>query len=93
MAETTMGIKLDPQTRERLKELGQRKDRSPHWIMKAAILEYLSREERYEREKEEDRARWETYQRTGAHISNDAMNAWLDRWGTDDEKACPAPSA
>ena len=92
MAETTMGIKLDPQTRERLKALGQRKNRSPHWIMKAAILEYLSREELYEREKGEDRARWETYQRTGAHISNDAMNAWLDRWGTDDEKACPAPS-
>ncbi len=91
MAETTMGIKLDPQTRERLKELGQRKDRSPHWIMKAAILEYLLREERYEREKEEDRARWETYQRTGAHISNDAMNVWLDHWGTDAEKECPTP--
>ena len=92
MAETTMGIKLDAHIRERLKELGQRRDRSPHWLMKTAILEYLSREETYEREKEEDRTRWEVYQRSGTYISNDAMHAWLDGWGTDSEQKCPTPN-
>ncbi len=39
MRTTTMGVKLDPEARERLKKLGAAKDRTPHWLMKKAILE------------------------------------------------------
>ena len=78
MASTTLGIKLDEETRERLRRLSALKDRSPHWIMKAAIQAYLDREEEYERERREDQERWERYVRTGAFIDNDAMMSWLD---------------
>ncbi len=44
-------IKLDASLHERLKALGQIKDRSPHWLMQTAIAEYVEREEAYEREK------------------------------------------
>lgn len=58
---TTMGVKLDDSVRERLKLLGATKDRSPHWLMKQAIQEYLAREETYEREKQEDLERWQRH--------------------------------
>ncbi len=69
----TMGVKLDNETRERLKELGKKKERSPHWLMARAIQEYLDREENYEREKQEDFQRWQQYMDTGEHISHDEM--------------------
>lgn len=75
---TTMGIKLDDETRRRLEQLGRARDRSPHWLMKRAIAEYLDREETYESEKREDLSRWEAYQATGEHLTNAEMNAWLD---------------
>ncbi len=73
-----MGVKLDEATRERLKELGSARKRSPHWLMKTAIFEYLDREERLEAEKREDMRRWEEYKESGEHLSNEEMMAWLD---------------
>ena len=51
---TTVGVKLDGETRDRLKRLGVLKQRTPHWIMREAIRTYLDHEERIEREREED---------------------------------------
>ncbi len=75
---STLGIKLDDQTRERLRALGELRDRSPHWLMKTAILEYLDREEAYEREKREDLERWERYQLTGEAVAHEAVQEWLE---------------
>ena len=69
----TTGITLDEHTRLRLKRLGEQRERSPHWLMRTAILEYLDREERYEQEKQEDMARWETYQLTGEAVPHKAV--------------------
>ncbi|THG84849.1 trifunctional transcriptional regulator/proline dehydrogenase/L-glutamate gamma-semialdehyde dehydrogenase [Pseudomonas sp. A-1] len=41
MATTTLGVKLDEATRERLKQAAQRIDRTPHWLIKQAIFSYL----------------------------------------------------
>lgn len=83
------GIKLDASLHERLKALGQIKDRSPHWLMRAAITEYVEREETYEREKREDAERWEHYQTSGNAISNEVVDNWLASWGTESELPCP----
>ncbi|MGN8160121.1 ribbon-helix-helix protein, CopG family [Salinisphaera sp. SWV1] len=74
---TTTGIKLDEATRARLQALGGLKERSPHWLMKRAIAEYLDREERYEREKKEDMQRWRQYQESGAYIDDADMREHL----------------
>lgn len=79
MKTTTMGIKLDETARDRLKRLGAAKDRTPHWLMKRAILEYLEKEEAYEREKQEDLQRWQQYQDTGDHLSHDEVSTRLAR--------------
>ncbi|MBJ7223099.1 MULTISPECIES: trifunctional transcriptional regulator/proline dehydrogenase/L-glutamate gamma-semialdehyde dehydrogenase [unclassified Brenneria] len=43
MGSTTMGVKLDEATRDRIKAAAQRIDRTPHWLIKQAIYNYLER--------------------------------------------------
>ncbi len=88
---TTVGVKLDDEIRDRLKALGELKHRSTHWIMREAIREYLDREEEIERRNLEADEAWEEYRQSGKGVSGDAMNAWLDSWGTDKEGPCPDP--
>ena len=78
MNTTTVGVKLDNETRDRLKKLGEVRHRSPHWLMKEAIRRYLEVEEQYEQEKAEDRARYQAYLETGKHLSHADMMTWLD---------------
>ncbi len=73
----TQGIKLTGEERDRLQALGKSKDRSLHWLMKKAVDEYMEREEKTEREKREDTARWERYVLTGEHHSQTDMESWM----------------
>ncbi len=86
---TTQGIKLDDEIRNRLKVLAEKRQRSPHWLMRTAIERYLEQEERYEREKSEDMERWEQYQLTGKTIDNEAVKKWLSDLA--DNKIAPCP--
>lgn len=43
MGSTTMGVKLDEAMRDRIKAAAQRIDRTPHWLIKQAIFNYLER--------------------------------------------------
>ncbi|MCR8717573.1 trifunctional transcriptional regulator/proline dehydrogenase/L-glutamate gamma-semialdehyde dehydrogenase [Pseudomonas syringae] len=43
MATTTLGVKLDDPTRERLKAAAHSIDRTPHWLIKQAIFNYLEK--------------------------------------------------
>ncbi|HAZ75919.1 MAG TPA: bifunctional proline dehydrogenase/L-glutamate gamma-semialdehyde dehydrogenase PutA [Enterobacteriaceae bacterium] len=45
MGSTTMGVKLDDATRERIKQAATQIDRTPHWLIKQAIFNYLERVE------------------------------------------------
>ncbi|MCA3269783.1 MAG: ribbon-helix-helix protein, CopG family [Thalassospira sp.] len=76
---TTQGIKIDSATRQRLSALAANKGRTPHWIMRTAIEQYVEREERFEREKEEDAARWAEYLLTGEAIPHAEAAATLQK--------------
>jgi len=89
MSKTTMGVKLDEETRNRLKALAETRRRSAHWLMKEAINQYLEREEEIERRNREADEAWKEYQRTGQSVSHETMSAWLDSWGTDQEGPYP----
>ncbi|MDR0807314.1 MAG: trifunctional transcriptional regulator/proline dehydrogenase/L-glutamate gamma-semialdehyde dehydrogenase [Enterobacteriaceae bacterium] len=41
MGMTTMGVKLDETARDRIKKAAQSLDRTPHWLIKQAIFNYL----------------------------------------------------
>lgn len=74
---TSQGIRLDDSIRKRLKVLAEKRNRSPHWLMRTAIEDYLVREEQYEAEKSEDMARWEQYLITGKAIEHEEVEEWL----------------
>jgi predicted transcriptional regulator len=74
---TTQGIKLDDETQNRIKKLAMQRDRTPHYVMKAAIADFLDREETFEKEKQEDMLRWEAFQLTGKVISNQEVISLL----------------
>ena len=85
----TTGVKLDEQTKARLQNLGNQLDRSPHWIMKTAIEEYLTKQERYWQERHDDQARWEHYQLTQEGVSFEEMDKWLGKLADGEEAQCP----
>ena len=86
---TTMGVKLDDVTRTRLKTLGKSRDRTPHWLMKKAITDFLDQEEALEKRNLGADAALKAYQETGEYVSHENMEAWLETWGSDKESACP----
>jgi predicted transcriptional regulator len=90
---TTVGVKLDEETRDRLKKLGAARQRSAHWLMREAIRKYLDEEEMIESRNREADAAWEEYQRTGQVVSHEKVMEWLDTWGTDQESPCPSSDA
>ena len=89
---TTMGVRLDLETRERLKSLGATRDRSPHYLMREAISQYLDREELLERERRITLERWERYQQTGESIDHETVSEWIDGLtGKKKKTQCPVP--
>ena len=84
-----IAVKLPENERERLGRLAEIKKRSPHWLAKEAISQYLDREEAVEHFKQETVARWEEDRQTGKTVSNDVVMDWLDSWGTNEESKPP----
>jgi len=81
-------VKLDSSIADRLERLGEIKDRSPHWLMKEAIVHYLDEEEYNEQINRETLASWEQI-KEGKMVSHQAMVKWLNTWGTDEETDRP----
>ena len=82
-------IKLDDEIYSRLKALAEARQRTPHWLMKEAIRQFLEREEESEQLRRESLERWERFEATGETVSHEAVEAWLQTWGTDREGKCP----
>jgi len=86
---STLGIKVDEAVRERLKALAEARRRTPHWLVKEALAQYLDREEAVERERVEDEARWERYVLTGEAVSHERARAWLSSLANGEDGECP----
>lgn len=82
-------IKIDPETKERVKRLADARHRTPHWLMREAIQQYVEREEKREALQQDAINAWREYQETGLHATGDEVIAWLDTWGEENEKPAP----
>lgn len=84
-----VAIKIDEDTKVRLKRLAAVRQRTSHWLMREAITQYLDREEKREAFRQDTLAAWEEYRITGLHATAEEVEAWLASWGSENE--LPAP--
>ena len=84
-----VAIKIDEDTRARVKRLADARQRSSHWMMLEAIRQYIDREEKREAFRQDGIRAWNEYQTTGLHVTGDEVMAWLDTWGEENEQAAP----
>lgn len=80
-----MSVKLDPDTRARIEQLAEARQRTTHWMMREAITQYVEREEKRESFRRDAIKAWDEYQETGLHATAGEVDAWLASWGTDNE--------
>jgi predicted transcriptional regulator len=73
----TTSLKLDLATKRRVQRLATARRRSPHWIMREAISDYLEREEKREQFRRDALAAWDHYQSTDLHVTSEEADAWL----------------
>ena len=72
-----VAVKLDQDTRDRLKRLADAKDRSTHWMLREAVAQFVDREEKREAFRQAGLQAWAEYQATGQHVTHDEADAWL----------------
>lgn len=88
-ANNPVAIKIDADTKARVRRLAQARHRTPHWVMREAIEQYVEREEKREALRQDALAAWQEYQDTGLHATAEEVEAWLSTWGTDGELPVP----
>jgi predicted transcriptional regulator len=76
-APSPVAIKLDPQIRERIKRLAQTRQRTPHWLMREAISQYLEREEKRENFRQAGLSAWQEYQATRLGVAAQSADRWM----------------
>jgi predicted transcriptional regulator len=74
---STTSLKLDDAIKERIHRLAAVRRRSPHWIMREAVEQYVEREEKREQLRQDALAAWDAYQATGLHVTAGEADAWL----------------
>ena len=74
---STTSLKIDNAIKERVYRLASARRRSPHWIMREAVEQYVEREEKRERLRQDALAAWADYQTTGLHVTAEEADAWL----------------
>ncbi|TCL05360.1 CopG family ribbon-helix-helix protein [Sodalis ligni] len=89
MSTSSTTLKIDDRLKERVKKLADARDRSPHYLMIAAITQYIEHEEARESFKQEAVDSWREYQETGLHLTGDEVKTWLRGWGTEAETDIP----
>lgn len=70
-------LKLNTETKARVQRLAAARRRTPHWVLREAVEQYVEREEARERLRQDALAAWNHYQETGLHVTAGEADAWL----------------
>jgi len=73
MATKPMGVRLSEDMIKRLKVLGEKTDRTPHYLVKEAVEEFVHRKEEDMTELEILDSRWRHYELTGEAIPHEEV--------------------
>jgi predicted transcriptional regulator len=88
-ASSTTSLKLDSKIKARVQHLASARRRSPHWIMREAVEQYVEREEKRERFRQDALAAWAHYQTTGLHVTAEKADSWLAKLEAGKDAAPP----
>jgi len=86
---STTSLKLDVEVKKRVQRLAIARRRSPHWLMREAIEEYVEREEKREKFRQDALSAWDQYQTTGRHVTAEDADAWLAKLEAGKDAAPP----
>jgi predicted transcriptional regulator len=84
-----VSLKLATSERDRLTALAAARKRTPHYLMREAVSEYLGREEMRQSFRDEAARAWQDYKETGLHVTQDEVDIWIDSLGTRRPKRRP----
>ena len=86
---STTSLKLESKMKERVQRLASARRRTPRWIMREAVEQYVEREEKRERLRQYALAAWTHYQTTGLHLTAEEADAWLAKLEAGEDVAVP----
>jgi len=86
---STTSLKLDSSLKRRVQKLAETRRRSAHWVMLEAVEQYVDREEKREKLKQDALAAWNHYQATGLHATAEEADAWLARLEAGEDAETP----
>jgi len=84
-----MPVKLEAPARDRLKALANARKQTITGMVKEAIDEYVDREEKKEKLKEELLSAWNQYQLTGLHLTHEEMSDWVEKIANGEDAELP----
>ena len=72
-----ISIKIDENTKARVKRLADARQRTSHWLMREAISQYVDREENREAFRQDTLKAWEAFRSNGLHVTAEEADAWM----------------
>ena len=82
-------IKIDADTKKRMKRLAETRHRSTHWMILEAIRQYVDREEKREVFRQDGIKAWNEYQASGQHVTFEEADAWLAKLEAGQDEDAP----
>jgi predicted transcriptional regulator len=90
MSETsTTSLKLGKELKTRVQRLAAARRRTPHWVMREAVEQYVGREEMRERLRQDALAAWSHFQTTGLHATAEEADSWLAKLEAGEDSEAP----
>ncbi|MGO8717692.1 MAG: CopG family ribbon-helix-helix protein [Acidobacteriaceae bacterium] len=74
---STTTVKLDSKTKKRVQRLAAQRRRSLHWVMPEEVEQYVEREEKDEKFRQDALAAWTNYQATPLYVTAGEADKWL----------------
>jgi predicted transcriptional regulator len=88
-ASSTTSLKLESELKERVRRLAAARRRSAHWLMREAVEQYVSREEKREQLRQDALAAWNHFQTAGLHATAEEADAWLAKLEAGEDAEAP----
>ena len=86
---TPIAVKLDTEVHRRIKALAEARNRSPHWMIREAISQYVECEEKRDAFHQDGVRAWDVYQETRLHVAHAEADVWLTKLASGDDQEPP----